>query len=575
MKRFASLDFLRGLAILIMICLHIISHVLDLDLLFADINNQPIINLVLLVVLPFLGGLAGFFLLTSAISNMVSMYKVLEKGSSVKNLVVKQVVGGFLLLIFAMLAEGLIGYLGAFGNLVGDLGGTLNWTGYANTALTRWNHFEAIHTIAWCVIVNGIIQGILSRNDQWKNVPRLIRSYLIIAVIMVVLTVPVWIGMSIVVPGYPWAKSTLSGADIYTPKIGTDPWWYVLISPFLTPLAAPMEPLFPYLAVSCIGSIIGIVMSQPKEKIPPHFTKKVLLAGLMMFIIGAIGVVITIVGVMDQAGFMQAVYIYKDISFHRHWFPDQPKYGPFLNYSSWLWQFLVLNGFGLAFTMLVIYLTEFRGVGGRFANFRTVTIVRRFGFTAFTNYNNQWYYTLVWILVSLAITGERRAHMLWGGVIVVLLFSVLAYHYIMRLWEKVGYVGSIEWMIGSIAAVLIPAKRDPTKKALKWWQRGQLDVKNAFYEAEWLSVITPDAAYHDAKCDSHLVAKLAKIALGSVIFFPFTVFTLLIALDVKKTEGDNPALTRALRVSIIGTIITVIFLIFCFAVTPNLLGFQL
>ncbi len=66
-KRFSSLDFLRGLAIILMIILHQISDLLDIGTLTADLNSVPLINIVALLILPFIGGLAGLFLLTSAI----------------------------------------------------------------------------------------------------------------------------------------------------------------------------------------------------------------------------------------------------------------------------------------------------------------------------------------------------------------------------------------------------------------------------------------------------------------------------------------------------------------------------
>lgn len=55
-KRFASIDFLRGLAIFIMLFLHMVGDYLDVDTLLADINNIPLINIVALIVLPFLVG---------------------------------------------------------------------------------------------------------------------------------------------------------------------------------------------------------------------------------------------------------------------------------------------------------------------------------------------------------------------------------------------------------------------------------------------------------------------------------------------------------------------------------------
>ena len=44
MKRFASIDFLRGLAILMMLILHIISDILDLEALLADMGNLTLLE---------------------------------------------------------------------------------------------------------------------------------------------------------------------------------------------------------------------------------------------------------------------------------------------------------------------------------------------------------------------------------------------------------------------------------------------------------------------------------------------------------------------------------------------------
>jgi len=148
MKRYASIDFLRGIAILMMLILHVISDILDVEAIFSDFDNAALINLIMLVVLPYLGGMAGFFLMISAIGNMVSMYKHLESGKSVESLVVKQVIGGVLLLIFAMLVESTIGYWGSFGVFIRNLNQPFSW----DSTLWRWNTFETIHTIAWCII---------------------------------------------------------------------------------------------------------------------------------------------------------------------------------------------------------------------------------------------------------------------------------------------------------------------------------------------------------------------------------------------------------------------------------------
>jgi hypothetical protein len=140
-------------------------------------------------------------------------------------------------------------------------------------------------------------------------------------------------------------------------------------------------------------------------------------------------------------------------------------------------------------------------------------------------------------------------------------------------WEKIKFLGSIEWMIGTLGIALTPSKWQPESlRNLKGYQKGQLDVQGGFYQVESVSVVTPDATYHAQLQDSRLIAKLSKISLFSVIFLPFTVITLLLARDIQKKEGQNPLVKTAIRLSWIGTIITATLLLICLVVTPKMIG---
>ncbi len=553
MKRYASIDFLRGVAIFMMIFLHIVSDTLDVEGLLNDINNVPMANLVALIVLPYLGGLAGFFLLISAIGNMISMQKHLQAGKPVNALVVRQVMGGFILLVFAMLTEGVIGYHGAFGDIFMHLDNpaATNW----NRVLYGWNNFETIHTIAWCVILNGITQGILARNDGWKDPHKQIRSYIKLGIIVVVLTQFVWIVVYFLVPGFPFATDPNTGWKIHEPYLGQSEPWLVLAAPFLSALAGPMEPLFPYLAVSYAGSAIGVMLAQPREKIPHDFPRKILRVGLGMWIIGSIGVIAVIVGVlMDPTrGFGQAADLYRLISFHRHWSPDAANPAPLF---AWLWQFLSLNGFGLMITGIMLRLVEFRGKGKPFAE-KTV-FIRRFGFIAFTNYAFQWIYHIAFFVISVLLISPY-AKLPWGGTLLVIVLAFLIYHFMMRAWERVGYVGSIEWCIGTIAYSVIPAKKTEGTVQKKWYQKGKLDVEGAFYNAEWLNVREEGEMDQENLQESKLAYKIALISLVSVVFMPVSFATFFMARGSMQREGENRFNRIAMRASLVGMIIVVLF----------------
>ncbi|NHK30934.1 MAG: hypothetical protein FK730_06245 [Asgard group archaeon] len=326
-KRYVSLDFARGIAIFLMLALHNVMTVLDINELLKPevINTLPIINLLALVIIPFFGGLAGFFLLVSAIGNMISIYRDLEKGRSVGSLVVKQIVSGFLLLFFAMIIENFTGYFGLAGQFFKNLNnvGATNW----EVIRYRFNHFETIHTIAWCIILNGIVHGILSINNNWQNRKRMIIIYAILAVIVVGVTQPIWSGVGNLVEGYPFGIYP-NGHSIYMPWAWSESWRDVFRAPFLGILAGREEPVFPYLAVSFMGSIIGIVLSKPKEEISKKFTKSSFAASLIMFLGGLLGIIIVIIKIADKTDIDTAILFYKDIALHRNWALDRADYIP-------------------------------------------------------------------------------------------------------------------------------------------------------------------------------------------------------------------------------------------------------
>jgi hypothetical protein len=553
-----------------MIFLHMVNDILNIDALINNVNNVSLMNIVAVIILPYLGGLAGFFLMISAVGNMVSMQKRLQRGNSVKELVVRQIVGGSILLLFAMLTESTIGQWGYFGQIIKHMNNPASVN--PEVMLYRWNHFETIHTIAWCVILNGIIQGILSRNEKWRDTKHQIKTYIILSVIIIALTQPVWNLVFNLVPGYPFGSyDSNTFNQMAQPIVGKASFWEVLRSPFLAALAAPMEPLFPYLAVSFIGSIIGIILSQPRKTIPHNFPKKALSAGLIMFIIGSIGVVWVIFWVVDTQGLMKAIELFRLISFHRHWTPDMPSVT--VPPLAWLWQFLSLNGFALMLIVAIFRLVEFRGISKTFAE--KTKFIRRFGFIAFTNYADQWIYSFTFFMLSLLFIGVPNTRLSWGLTFVVIGVTLLVYHVKMRLWEKIKYIGSLEWCIGTIALNLIPTRRDSSSQSKKWWQKSQLDVDGAFYNAEWIDIIEESEINHQALKESKLAYKLSIIAFISIIFMPVTLITLGLAQNSIKKEGKNRYNKIAKMCSIIGITIVIIFVIFCFATTPTILGFSL
>ena len=133
----------------------------------------------------YFGGWAGLFLMVSMASNMISMYNNLERGKTIASVVLKQVLGGFILLIFSFLCEGTLQYYGVFQTIIQ---GAPDWS----RILWKGYTMETIATIAWCMIINEIVQGLLSINGGYNKIRRNIIIYAILAIIVIIVTQPLW-----------------------------------------------------------------------------------------------------------------------------------------------------------------------------------------------------------------------------------------------------------------------------------------------------------------------------------------------------------------------------------------------
>ncbi len=579
-KRFLTLDLTRAFAIIGMIFLHMVSDTLNIDDLLSDINSIALINLLALVILPFLGGLAGFFLLISASGNMVSTYRALNKGHSIKGIVLKQIIGGFMLLIFAMLTEGLIGSHGAFGHFFLHLDNPTEtpW----ELMLYNWNIFETIHTIAWCIIINGCVQGLLSLKDNWKNAKRMIISYAILAIVVIGLTQPIWDLVGVIVHGYPFATYP-NGHIIQMPWIGYEPFRDILRAPFLAPLAGSLEPIFPYLAVSFIGSIIGIVISQPKEKISKNFPRKMFLIGFVMFISGLIGIVFILLQIMNGTynpgtdPFDVAISFYRYISFHRHWAPDAMNVihpGEVVNIPpfSWLAQFSALNGFGIMIFMFMFRLIEFRGKSNLYAP--KTKIIRRFGIVAFSNYNNQWLYFYVFYFISSILTFTPYQKPFWWGTILMIVTTYILYSFILYYWEKIKYLGSLEWIIRTFTNNVVPIRRKSFDEKTKWWQRGLVDVDRTFYNVNWIELndVGTENQKQKVKRESKFALIISLVCLFSILFMAISFLGIIISLNAQKTDGKNKINNTSFILSIIGCVLFIALILVTLFLPIGVLG---
>ena len=358
-----------------------------------------------------------------------------------------------------------------------------------------------------------------------KDSKTVIKIYWILAGIVLIMTPLIWELVSTLIPGYPWENS------MWKPVIGESPWYDFIIMFFVNPLAAPVEPIFPYLATSFLGSLIALHMTEPRDVFDRNFVKRIFGMGCLMFIVGFVGVVVLLIGLGD---FDAAIDLYKVIYDHRKWTGDVGVTG------GWFWQWMTLNGASLMIVTMAIRVAEYRGNTEKFANI--TTFFRRFGFVAFTVYIIQWIYFIMHFIVSSIypdyvffeenVVVEAYDRMPWIGTWLTLILTLVVFHYLLKVWSKKGYIGSVEWGIVTIANKLTLVKKQiGLGEKAKWWQQGRLNVEGAFDNPEWISFDVENVNDDDKRL-------LNYFSWAGFIFVPFSIVSLGMVLDIEKNRPE-------------------------------------
>ncbi len=573
MRRFASVDFLRGFAIWLMLLLHEVMRVLDYswatDPLQADFFSQlPIIYAILMLLILFIASWCGFFLLISSIGNMISMYKALKRGDSVGKVVMKQLLLGFLLLLFAFFIESIGGYGGMLGQVVA--GNTIDPMKY----LYRSFIAETIHAIAYANIITGLLGGLLSINGGIEKVKRniLINVGLAIGVVVITFLVyntPMTYGGITTVQEYGTIQSMIHN-PVYNPVDYSVSEFFIKI--FLLPFLGRPEPLLPYLATALVGNVIGILLVQEK---PFWKELKIGMAVATAMVLGGLGGMLFMVANGKQDLFELFLNAWSIASL-----------------TAWLPTYIFTLGTQLIAVFLVIRLVEFRGKGEEFAN-RT-KYFRRLGFVALSVYSFQFLDVIPrWILASfpcvptptgcttmITSSGALADKNLWGPwVFLIIVVNFALWQGVLLLWEKINYIGGYEWIINVIAGFFIKSRRVKVTKdgieKFSWWKPRRLDVKENFYDPEWINIVEKNEIDHENKMESKAALKVTAInmILNALVFFlPITIIGIFTALSSRKTEGKNKYNTTALICGIIGCVIFVASIVVMSNIPNSVLG---
>ena len=448
-SRIVSLDFQRGIAIWLMTFLHTFEHVYDYNWVKENPENVfdlPIYVLIIGLTVGFFASWNAYFLLISATVNSLSMTRKSLTGSDPKDIFIKQLITGGGIYMVGIINDSFL-YGGYFGVAIR--------TGDWSNTYPLWNGFFAMNTlqiIALCMMINGFIHYLLMRNNGHEKFKRNIAMYGFLVVLVVIFS-PL---IHNLVDNLPWEASTY-----IPPELGLGDytkWPNVVLQAnnasfktfILTILAGDMEPLFPYLATSFAGSMVGLALARPKpiRKLP-------LIGGLSSL------------GIMGLGGMFLALGFFTMGN-------NRPALGNYL---------LMLGG-QLGAIFIFLWLVEYRGRVKKFAERK---IVKHFRFWSIISlsvyclaiiellprkifgviYNLIFSAEYNFMHTSLFGYGEEL-HALTMAVTVILFFEMVLYY-----WSKINFKFSFEWFIIGSAAL-------KTKK-----RSSRLNVKHILDEVIW------------------------------------------------------------------------------------------
>ncbi len=396
MKRYISFDFIKGVGILGVVCFHVLNVAFSEEVDKIIAGDAPILLLILGVVLLYLGYFDGLFILMSAIGNTISTRRqwnknieVMEKKPAALRVFKNQAIRGFIIWVFGFISEGLLN-----GLLLDVI------LGESDIWLSLGNHLFRINVLQTVGIATIIISGIYAYclYKGWSSKKILIFALTLSIIVLLLRPLVIEFGNAYFVDfRSPW--NNWITRDFWTNLT------YILIVPFIN----RFTPLVPFLSLSLFGLIAGSYIGE--GRITKNFLKWSYLSALFLFITAIISGLIL--------GF--------DLD------------------SDNLFLFSFVAAGEIAIGTLILQLVDYRGKAEKFG--KKTIFFRRFNMLLLTIWSFQWV-TIFPVLIFDAVTSWGALDGKLNGYQLLLLLAivVLFWYLIVKLWEKVEFKGSFEWL---------------------------------------------------------------------------------------------------------------------------------
>ena len=469
MKRIVTIDVLRGVAIFLMTIFHTWTNVVDLSPYFnADISTLNPLILIPGAIFYILGHSRTFFLFISAIIHQYNFMKKLERGDNPEKLLSTNIFKGFVVYLLGIIREGFLSPWGTINDLI--LTGKIRATDLRLAYL-----FETLQIIGLSIIALSITSYIFFKlglhNKSW-----IFFIYSAVLAAIFIFSAPYLHQAIVDYLGYDIRKQGSHARDFQN------------VSEYFTrffwmSMAGPESPIFPNFGVTFIGGIFGYFLAKPKP------SRKILNYG-------AIAATILLIG-----GILMFVYVYDakfDINMRIHE----------------TWYMLANMGLQIYYLIALLAIFEFRPKADLEKYARRTRFIRRWSIVALTIYMIQFvdvfmriYCTrtvgfnfTIWHNIGRgwSIVGQPIQPPLYGGYFIInfitrhqvgmawsifmMIVVAVGFDIIIRLWEKIRFIGTWEWFLIKFIR-LVAGKKN--------YDSARIKVQESLYDLEPISFALP------------------------------------------------------------------------------------
>ncbi len=415
MKRYVSIDILKGFSMFLVLFFHVLTRTLDFSVIENTLDNFSIVNLPFYFVIVIIGYISEYdivYICISAFGNIFSVQRQWDRKITPDSTPLEMKTLYRKIMKTQLIRGGFIAFLGYFSEWILNgmiLDVVIQKPDWATSSIGALFFAQILTVMAINNVILSFIYLTLLRFDKKKHIPLVLIS--------------LFIGFIAVTPGIIelfklnpiiWTNLQLGWEDR---TIGMN----ILVF-FLSPFIRRFTPIFPNFSASALGAIIAYKFT--KEGIAKKFINLLLLTSILLMLAG-----ITF-AYFESLGFSRI---------------QSYNLGPFLQTFAG----------AILYIMFFIYFFEVRGTQ------RTIKyskLWRRFGIFTLSIWCLQWLIILPACLVQVIInwiTGTWTKFIdsplinnglnVWQFAIA-LIFITGFYYGILLLWEKIHYIGTFEWM---------------------------------------------------------------------------------------------------------------------------------